>query len=415
MAKVLSKLENASQIIVQCPSCQTKFALDAKIIAEVEYPRFHCSRCDLVFALDESTSSRILNKNTPEFREEFSGLASHGNGPENIARENNVVNQSVNSNISYSDDFGHAQHQNAQASVANSQPQLPNDLTQNALIAPSFVRSAAQKTREESSSMLSSLNIKNISSNSLQNFQSSAPHESNKNQKDLAFQIDHPKRKELTQKKLSSSLSPSFSKEALVKEREELLNEKAAQANSNTSQISHWKSLGKILIPIFTFLFGLVVVGNFLSHNPEKASQLLKFLGQDIAQSAPTGLNLSATSFSKVTLESGEQVYTINGQLLNQSENDFKEILIEAHIYNQKAEILSQVMVNVASTLARTKIKSLTPEMIESIQSSTQSPNFVLRKEQTQDFVIAFLENSVTDKSNQPTYYSLRIYSVKRS
>ncbi|MCB0325265.1 MAG: zinc-ribbon domain-containing protein, partial [Bdellovibrionales bacterium] len=41
-------------MIIGCPSCQTKFAVDAQQLAEVENPRFHCSRCGHVFDLNDA-------------------------------------------------------------------------------------------------------------------------------------------------------------------------------------------------------------------------------------------------------------------------------------------------------------------------------------------------------------------------
>lgn len=43
-------------IIVACPSCTTKFAVESSVVAAVEDPRFHCSRCDEVFSLEEVRS-----------------------------------------------------------------------------------------------------------------------------------------------------------------------------------------------------------------------------------------------------------------------------------------------------------------------------------------------------------------------
>ncbi len=42
-------------VVVACPSCRTKFAVEGSLVASFETPRFHCSRCDAVFELAEST------------------------------------------------------------------------------------------------------------------------------------------------------------------------------------------------------------------------------------------------------------------------------------------------------------------------------------------------------------------------
>ena len=38
-------------VVIPCPSCDTKFAVESSLIAAVETPKFHCSRCDAVFGM----------------------------------------------------------------------------------------------------------------------------------------------------------------------------------------------------------------------------------------------------------------------------------------------------------------------------------------------------------------------------
>lgn len=45
-------------VVVGCPSCKTKFAVEGSLIATFETPRFHCSRCDAVFESAPAPSSR---------------------------------------------------------------------------------------------------------------------------------------------------------------------------------------------------------------------------------------------------------------------------------------------------------------------------------------------------------------------
>ncbi len=42
-------------MIVQCPSCSTKFAIDENQFKAIENPRFHCSRCDHFFDYGQAT------------------------------------------------------------------------------------------------------------------------------------------------------------------------------------------------------------------------------------------------------------------------------------------------------------------------------------------------------------------------
>ncbi len=44
--------------IIQCPACNTKFALNASQLAGIDSPKFHCSRCNTIFS-PESPDTKI--------------------------------------------------------------------------------------------------------------------------------------------------------------------------------------------------------------------------------------------------------------------------------------------------------------------------------------------------------------------
>lgn len=51
-------VSSATRQVVQCPGCGTRFAVNASVLEGVESPRFHCSRCDKVFGIEESEASQ---------------------------------------------------------------------------------------------------------------------------------------------------------------------------------------------------------------------------------------------------------------------------------------------------------------------------------------------------------------------
>ena len=50
-------------VVVECPSCSTKFAVETSLVASYEIPKFHCSRCDSVFEL--SVSRETVHRPAP--------------------------------------------------------------------------------------------------------------------------------------------------------------------------------------------------------------------------------------------------------------------------------------------------------------------------------------------------------------
>ncbi len=47
--------------IIQCPSCNTKFALNSNQLAGIESPKFHCSRCNTIFSVDSESEETSQN------------------------------------------------------------------------------------------------------------------------------------------------------------------------------------------------------------------------------------------------------------------------------------------------------------------------------------------------------------------
>jgi hypothetical protein len=68
-------------VVVACPTCRTKFAVEGSLVASFETPRFHCSRCDAVFEIGAQTQqSRTAPQQTRDRRwvlaEDTTGTAS---------------------------------------------------------------------------------------------------------------------------------------------------------------------------------------------------------------------------------------------------------------------------------------------------------------------------------------------------
>lgn len=56
----------SAKLIIQCPACRAKFALPASALDGVEFPRFHCSRCDHIFSQEESMVETEVPPPPPE-------------------------------------------------------------------------------------------------------------------------------------------------------------------------------------------------------------------------------------------------------------------------------------------------------------------------------------------------------------
>ena len=62
-----SPLQSDDLLIIQCPECFTRFTVNTELVARAAAPRFHCSRCDHVFPIQEAGTQSSIE--TEEHRE----------------------------------------------------------------------------------------------------------------------------------------------------------------------------------------------------------------------------------------------------------------------------------------------------------------------------------------------------------
>lgn len=87
-------------MIIGCPACHTKFSVDAQQLAEVENPRFHCSRCGHVFDLRDAdkqseSESTEEEENTVENSPSSDSLAAPHEAEEEAPTESRQVTEDL--------------------------------------------------------------------------------------------------------------------------------------------------------------------------------------------------------------------------------------------------------------------------------------------------------------------------------
>jgi len=127
------------------------------------------------------------------------------------------------------------------------------------------------------------------------------------------------------------------------------------------------------------------------------------------AQVAPAGLLIRDLKFRNVSLENGERVQIIGGTIENHTERSFKEILLEGLAFDRGGRQVVSQKADAGSTLAKSRVKSFTTEMIQELQGRKSARRFALEPGGKQEFAIAL----ISDKMPEARYYSARIYSVR--
>lgn len=312
---------SARQLIVQCPKCETRFAIEADGVEELEFPRFHCSRCDNVFGFEESGAQPlVLEKSTV------------------------VPNLSV-----------------APETLTESRSQVvPSE--------PSPVVSTAASTKTATFNPFS--NPREIVAPSSR-----------------GFTLGHNPVKE--------SRGEAFAEV-----------QKALNADSEISK--GWGGVWLIALPIFGLL-ALCAVFFVLSQSETGAKALGSIISTGGPEAAPAELRLGQVTAKPVTLDNGELIYVFNMSVSNNTENIFKEVIVEGLLYDEGGKLIGSERISAASSLTKARIRSLSVEMIRSLQSGKLVRKFELSPGEDADITFAVLA-----PAEEVKFFSGRIFSAAR-
>jgi hypothetical protein len=163
------------------------------------------------------------------------------------------------------------------------------------------------------------------------------------------------------------------------------------------------------ILPILGFFSILVLTSIALRSSDTLASKFIKTTLPGALQAAPSELFIKNSRFQKVTLDNGEVVRVISGTIVNTGQRNFLDVQIEVATFNGAGKPLGSVRANAGATLAKTKVPSLTSEMIEELQKSSGSHRLVIKPGDKKDFAIALLG----DEYSSSKHFAARIYSAK--
>lgn len=172
---------------------------------------------------------------------------------------------------------------------------------------------------------------------------------------------------------------------------------------------SRWRGMIWVGGPVLVAITACLFISYLVAAYPSVGKTFFSGAFSAAPRVSPPGLMIEKTEFQKVVLESGDTVYTVSGTIANRTKGLAKEILVEAILFDAHGGVVAREVVSSGSTLARTRIKSLSEEMIRNLQSgSAVSKRSELKPDQTQDFLIAILDSEAA----RAQYYSARVFSV---
>jgi predicted Zn finger-like uncharacterized protein len=342
--------------IIQCPQCQTKFAVDRTSIQHLESPRFHCSRCDSVFAFDTRPA-------TPRH--------SIAEPAEPIATGKSKLNPEFQSQPEVS------ASQTDQAQEEESfQDSLPTNMGKDWELPRSLAISSSQSPAAPQ--------LNNLSSATQMGFNFGETSVGN-----AAIQ-SQPRYEDPDLKRFEATAFPF---DAIP----------APKAG-----LSRWTSFAYLAAPLLFFVSGVLGMSAYLNQNAERGEDMILSLSPSLPQVPPAEVSIEQTGFRRAVLDSGEVVYLVSGTLVNSSDKTFKEIQLEGLGFDARGSLISRTKVDAAATLAKTRVRSLSPSMIQELQSGRVKSKQEIKPGQSQEFTFALLDG----KPELAKFFSARVYSV---
>lgn len=378
--------------IIQCPDCQTKFAVETEVILKCEIPRFHCSRCDHIFTLEwEEVSPGIQSQPKPQVT------------PTTIERESGSVDATPIPQITppAEDQFTFDFDRVAEDS-SFSFGEMDNKLS--------------VSTKEFSVSVVDD-DFDPVSTESLKpDILGGLPKEfttaSQKLGRDEPMGYSSFARPQVGVGITNTfSESPQSYDDLVSNNQSEVL--RKISGKSIRSILMEPSLIGALFGPILGFLCVLAIATFLIISSPSIAKSTANALGAD-GDMAPTELLITKSTVKRVALENGDMATVLSGVIANDSNRDFSDVKIEGLLYDSAGNLLTSKRISASASLGRSRIQSLTSEMINELQNAKPIKKFELKGGQRYEFTMAIPEAAKITKAD-PQFFALRLYSAKGS
>lgn len=456
-------------MIIQCPSCTTKFAIDSSTVDELDAPRFHCSRCDHLFSFEDappsvrpmnlapsatraasnefSSSARLTNSeeasDPPPAQRESKQLALPTRGlqipaplssPQLIrAPHEGLPLETPQRAQLQRDQLQTEQWQQGESDLTHVQgPTAPTpeiaphfELTEQPRRPGDYVPSLGPPPQTTPGSLSTPLPISptltpgstghraRFETQSALSASNPAPIPAG------SGQYSAPLESNGTPVDAVRLYSPDFPHRDSPHQApgEAIQALKVSPAVGPTALGRRLRRALPLLAPTIVFIITLGALAALPWIAPSTSISLTESLFPAAPQVAPPGLLIRNLKYRVVTLESGERAAVVTGELVNDSAVKLQDITIEALLFDSSGRQLAGTRASAGSPLARGRLRSLSPELLYQAQHSRPARDFALDQGRRQDFALVLfnsqgelLSQSVLDSASQ---FSARVFTVQ--
>ncbi len=424
-SKVGSDPALSAKLIIQCPNCQTRFSVAKAAVAGLDSLRFHCSKCDNVFSKSVSELPPLTSKPADEDRailtpqkvaqEIIKEVVPSNNQPSVPVTQPSTPLQKIEKPIERTEPLTFSKPLSSPA-FSNPAPQfgeskhIDRSVTEPkaALMPPIEPPPLAAKSGEAKSSF----DAKPIPRFEEDTYQTSFKFSDQKSP--TAIDPDRA-----TGKRLGLEAAPqlgsapkgdakpvrSWSDDFGINDDWQLGDQYILTKHAGFSGFT------MLVAPLVGFLILLGGVGFYLGSNPQFTQEILSAAIPSLPMVPPDGLHIEKASFETIKLENGEEVRLVSGRITNSTLQAFEDVKIEAHAFDKSGNIIDRATVGSGNSLAETRVKSLSKEMISELQSEQGRDRSVLRPGESREFSVALLDRTIS----KAAFFSARIYSVRQN
>jgi len=344
-------------VIIQCPSCQTKFAVPATSIPKEKStkknPRFHCSRCDGIFS------------------HSIEGFENRGSSPQHL--------ESTSSR---------------NEAKASTEPVAAKDVT---------VNNAKVDFSEDAVQMELPLGTK------LKSVSRPHAYEDPKREADMLAETQELNFSEMSEKQAVKKKNNPFSKEALLKEIS--ARQKMGENPAVVEEKGVWRGFRRILAPAVMSLLLIIIFSLSLSANLTPSISVVDKLMAGQPHLPPPELFISNLSYNRVRLLDGSEVPVVSGTLVNRTSSPVSEVLLEGIAFGQTGQFISSEKVGAASAGSSYEgfENMSTVAELRAIQSKKTPKNWKIMAGAQKDFSLAI----TGIEAENARFYSARVHSVR--
>lgn len=410
-------------MIVQCPSCKTKFSIDSSKLRDTALLRFHCSRCNHFFDFASKVPKREDRVKPSEAKQLEMPLPVSDTSLRSIGSNElrTIGSEEDNMPLITADWPSSAQDRPLEADLG---PAL-RVAERSAAVATSRTLSEFDLEGEESPPLVIT---------KINNEEAESPVQTQTQL--LDDQVDEPA------VPLSARANQGVNRPVAVAPSEEAqlsasggellrfpaaVRSKQAHARSTKARslqdspkfsfrfdFADWRGLMVASsLPLVLMLFFCAWAVRF-EGTPESIKTVLGFDPATTQRVPPPGVEVVGLKGNIVTLDSGIQVFELSGQVLNNSDVAIRDIHIEGELYKRDNVELTSVVVSTPNGLAYSSPLSSMGE--EEIVESQKMPGLfhLLRPNEQLPFRLVFADTPISQLPEAPAWFSSRVYSARR-